>query len=307
MSDFEVEPDKIAELEASMRKDSVDPDAGRPVEAEPVLEQQGSGTEDVEATEGAPELGNAPGIDDILATLPEEARASVKAAYDARVGEFQGTFTQKTQELAEQRKAFDGIGSIEEAQEAKEFYDSLRYDRDFAEDIHSQLSDVLDISPEAVQELETELSSETPYTEQADPEMEALRKEISDMREGLADEREQAQYEAEHTALSSRLSTEEAQVRVDHPDWSDDMIETVYNIGSSAGVNIDLNQAAEQLAAVEQSALARYLEGKTGDKPPSLAGGAGDGHIPTPAPQTLDEGHDKARELWRAMKADQAG
>ena len=68
-----------------------------------------------------------------------------------------------------------------------------------------------------------------------------------------------------------------------------------------------MNQAAEQLAAVEQSALARYLEGKTGDKPPSLAGGAGDGHIPTPAPQTLDEGHDKARELWRAMKADQAG
>jgi hypothetical protein len=314
--DFTVDPESIAKLEAAMRRDEAAERGETPAAApSPGETQQGAESATSEA-EVAPEgdLGSAPSIDDVLAALPEEHREAVKEAYDARVGQFQGTFTQKTQELAEQRKAYEAIGSPEDALEAKEFYDSIRYDTEFATDIYEQLGEALGVSPAEAQQvaeaaaaanatddygLETE-------TDTVDTGMQALRTEVQQMRAELAAEREQAQFEEQKAALTARIASQEAEVRTAHPDWDDDMIETVYAIGSSSGVDIDLVKSAEQLAATEQAAIARYLEKKTADQTPAVTGGAGEGHVPTEPPESLDAGHVKAQELWRALKADEA-
>jgi hypothetical protein len=306
LSDFSIEPDQIRELAASMDKDA----NSAPIVAAPAVpETQGAegATPETPAAPEVPDLGSVPSFDDVLALIPEKNREAALTAYNARVGEFQGTFTQKTQELAEAKKAYEGLGDLDSAREAMDFYENIQYDAAFAADVHAQLGEALGVSPEdaaaQLQEAAPAATAGQSLGQILDPDVESLRAEIDAMKEEIVEEREMQEYESQHAALSQRLASEEAQVRAAHPGWDDAKIETVYALGSADGVDIDLVASAARLEASDQAAITAWMDSKTSGKPPAVAGGAGEGHIPVEPPDSLADGHKKAIELWNAHKS----
>lgn len=198
-----------------------------------------------------------------LSGLSEEQQIFLRA----REREMQADYTRKTQELAEQRR---------EAEQAVQFLDALNSNPDFAFQVLTQLQQTLasegyQVAPEAYEQ------DEYGFEQQFDP----YQQELTELQNWRA-QMEQDWYEAN---LSAQLDRQIAQIQSQHPDWTQDDLQNIVDLGYST--NGDLMKAADQYQAMNDAILARYIERKGQvNTPAPLPGGQA---VTPPAPLTDDK------------------
>lgn len=222
-----------------------------------------------------PEVPASKSID--ISGLPEEAQIFIRA----REREMQADYTRKTQEAAAARA---------EAEQAMQFINALNSDPQFA--------------LQAYQALETELAQlgylqaqeeEYAYDEygqevEPDPYAEKIA-EIEAWRSQMEDEWLTA-------SLSADLDRQLSVIQSQHPDWSEQDMQSIIDLGFATNGN--LIAAAEQYQAVQDQVLARYLQSKSSVNTPAPlpSGGANVPHTP---PKTEEETRAAAMEIIRAQ------
>jgi hypothetical protein len=192
--------------------------------------------------------------------------------------QLQAAFTKKTQELAEQRKAYEQLGAPEELQQAREFYQSLQ-DPEYLKAFYGELGGVLDelglreeapaasesVAPEAP--APAELPPELAQIAQSDPELAPFLKSVSEMQQRL--DTFEAQQAAREQALAEerQLMSQAAEidrmvqaVREEHPDYGEDDWQAIYD--RSVAFDGDVLKAAELYEADKARILESYLSQK---------------------------------------------
>lgn len=243
--------------------------------------------------------------------LPEELQSGWK--------QLQGSYTRKTQELAEQRKALEGLGDPEELRQAHDFYNSLR-DPEYLKNFYQELGEVVrQLDPESASAAPDEAPAddtppaapEVPADLQAlidrDPDMQPLAQQFAAMRQRLDSfEQQQAQREA---ALAEERQLMDDAAQIDrmvqaaheaHPNWSDDDWQAVYD--RAIAFDGDVTRAAELYAADQDRIIQSYLSQKQAT-PASVAPQAGAGVVSESEPEgpaDLDAGHEAALAYLRA-------
>jgi len=188
----------------------------------------------------------------------------------------QGDYTRKTQELAEQRKALEQLGSPEELQQAREFYQSLQ-DPEYLQAFYSELGGVLDElglseAPAATEDVapppaSAELPPELAQVAQQDPELAPLVEQFSSMRAELDQFRAEQQQREQAMAEERKLMAQAAEidnmvqvVREQHPDYGEDDWQAIYD--RAVAFDGDVLKAAELFEADRSRIIESYLSQK---------------------------------------------
>ncbi len=202
--------------------------------------------------------------------LPDELKPGFK--------QLQAEWTRKTQSLAEQRKALEELGSPEELQQAREFYQSLQ-DPEYLQAFYGELGGVLEelgLSPEQAaavvedqqaQDQSVEPAPELAQLAQTDPELAPFVEKFTAMEQRL-NQFEQQQSEREQAMVQERqLMAEAAEidrmvqaVREDHPEYGDDDWQSIYD--RAVAVDGDVLRAAELYEADKSRIIEGYLSQK---------------------------------------------
>lgn len=205
--------------------------------------------------------------------LPEELQPGWK--------QLQAAFTQRTQELAEQRKQFDGIDAAE-ARQAVELYQALQ-DPNYLVQFHSQLSEALQAqgltAAQADAQAAQELGTTQPQVAQAgdtlaalrsDPELAPLadlvqqsQNDLRQMQQAFAAERQQREVEQMELAIAGELMRQEAVLR--EQGFKDAHITRVKEM--AAFHDGSLLDAAESFKSLREETLTEYLESKQSVEP----------------------------------------
>ena len=239
--------------------------------------------------------------------LPDELKPGFK--------QLQAAFTRKTQELAEQRKQFEGI-DLDEMRQAHDFYNSLR-DPEYLKNFYQELGAVVrELDPEAVPAAEVEQAQETAPAEvpadlqsliDRDPDLQPLAQQFSAMQQRLdAFEQQQAEREAA-LAEERQLMDDAAQIdrmvqaaREQYPNWVDEDWQAVYD--RAIALDGDVTRAAELYAADQDRIIQSWLAKKQAT-PASVAPAAGAGTISeseTQESMSLDDADKAAQAYLRA-------
>lgn len=208
--------------------------------------------------------------------LPEDLQPGFK--------QLQAAFTRKTQELAEQRKAFESLGEADDLRQAKEFYDSLQ-DPDYLKAFYKELGGVVQemglvddapVAPEpAAEPVAPELPAELRTLAESDPELQPFLDRFSQMEQRLQtfeqaqQEREQAL--ADERALMSQAAEIDRQVqavREQHPEYGDEDWQAIYD--RAVAFDGDVLQAAQAFQADHDRIISSYLAQKQAGPPAPL-------------------------------------
>lgn len=219
--------------------------------------------------ESQPEVPASREID--LSGLPEEAQIFIRA----REREMQSDYTRKTQELAEQRR---------QAEQSLAFVDALNSDPQFAYEVFNRLQGQLAqygyLDQPPVQD-DFGLEDEYGYD---DVEPDPLSREVAELR-AWKDQFETQMYQQQ---LEVQLDRQIADIRSAHPEYNDQDIQDIIQIGFAT--NGDLMAAADAFQGMQDRLLARYLESKGKvTTPAAITGGTGQ-----PVPEDLSGADDKA-------------
>jgi hypothetical protein len=226
----------------------------------------------------------------------------------------QGDYTRKTQELAEQRKALEQLGSPEELQQAREFYQSLQ-DPEYLKAFYGELGGVLDElglreAPAADEDVTpppaVELPPELAQVAQQDPELAPLVEQFTSMQQRL-DKFEKQQAEREQALAEERqLMTQAAEidrmvqvVRTDHPDYGEDDWQAIYD--RAVAFDGDVLKAAELYEADRSRIIEGYLAQK--QTPHQVTPQSGAAVVTEDEPtelKTLDQAQDAAEAFIQA-------
>lgn len=336
----EVTPDMGLDKAADMLHNAMEADkAAEEARTKPAPQVKAEPTE----TEDSSEQTFTASGDIDLNNLPAEARAFV----EAREKEMQADYTRKTQQIAGQRKQFEetfGDISEDEAKEALEVYRGLTSDQDYAVDMAAYLVtemaqagmedelqsmfEAAGLTPaQAAQEAQTQVAAAegqpTPPAEvevpsfEEDPDaalkamLENQANEITALREEMQAERTAATQEREESMFIDNLNKLEIAIRQDNPNYSDQDIESIYQL--SALNDFDLNAAQAQYETIRGRAVKEYLDDKVADQPSAssgatpLPGGSTPTHEPVTAEgMSMDEAHQRAKAIWLSqLEADE--
>jgi len=189
--------------------------------------------------------------------------------------QLQAAFTKKTQELAEERKNYESLGSVEELQQAREFYQSLQ-DPEYLKAFYGELGGVVkELFPEEgaaapetpVAPTAPELSPELAQIAETDPELAPFLKTVSEMQQRLDQfeaqqtQREQAlEQERQLMAQAAEIDNMVQAVREDHPEYGEDDWQAIYD--RAVAFDGDVLQAAERYQADKDRILSDYLASK---------------------------------------------
>ncbi len=202
--------------------------------------------------------------------LPDELKPGFK--------QLQAEWTRKTQSLAEERKALEELGSVEELQQAREFYQSLQ-DPEYLQAFYGELGGVLEelgLSPQeaaaVVESVEAppavpEPSPELATLAQTDPELAPFVEKFTAMEQRL-NQFEQQQAEREQALAKERQLMAEAQeidhmvqaVREDHPEYGDDDWQAIYD--RAVAYDGDVLQAADRYEADKARIIEQWTAAK---------------------------------------------
>jgi hypothetical protein len=187
----------------------------------------------------------------------------------------QGDYTRKTQELAEQRKALEALGSPEELQQAQEFFQSLQ-DPEYLQAFYGELGGVLDelglreaapAADETVAPPALELPPELAQLGQTDPELAPLVDQFQQMRSELDSFRQEQQQREQAMAEERQLMDQAAEidrmvqaVREDNPNYGDDDWQAIYD--RAVAFDGDVLKAAELYANDRSRIIEGYLSQK---------------------------------------------
>lgn len=240
-------------------------------------------------------------------TLPEELRPWYQS--------MQADYTRKTQQLAEQRKALEGIADPEEARIAVDLLHTLGTPEG-ALSFHQLLSEQLqslgltpaEADAAATQQMQQPYQEPTVPSFDDDPEAalkahyDSLSQEVQTMRAQLEAERQQAQAEQAYYTLAAEIQRQEAMVRESNPHYSDADLNAIYEIAPSFGGN--LVQAANRYEEIVSNRVSQILNSKaatvqeTGIQPLGTPG-----HAQEPRHfETLDQADAAAREYLRQLE-----
>lgn len=185
----------------------------------------------------------------------------------------QASYTQRQQELAEQRKQLESFGNIEQVQQAVEFVNSLSDPQNLVQ-LHTELSEYLQqagytkadadaAAASAIQEQQaTEIQQESDYGF-SDPEVAQLKNELADMRawrDNLESAQEQARIEVELQRIENVLRQDR--------NYNDADISRVYNLSYAYGA--DLVAAADAYDSMKNDLIRSYIDTKA-EAPTSIA------------------------------------
>lgn len=267
------EQEAVAALQAAAREDGFDTseDAKIAAAAPPSQEQVAQATpEEGQVEEGTTEAA----AEDTFTRLdPNSLPQDVRPYYDSMLADYR----RKTQEVAEQRRAYEAIeqyGGAEVAQQALEWVASLQNPEN-AMALHRELSAALQAQgytlaqadAAASQEVQRQASAEVDdeFDTVRDPRVDELQQELQAMRQWRA-EQEQRQLSL---AMASEYDRQEAEVIRNNPNYDDEDLENVYNLSYATGGN--LLKADQLYKGLQSKVLAGYISQKQA-VPDSIAG-----------------------------------
>jgi hypothetical protein len=213
-----------------------------------------------------------------ISGLPEEAQLYIRA----RERELTGDYTRKTQEIAAQRQ---------EAAQAMQFLEALNSDPEFAFQVLNHLQSNLASAGYQVAPEETEQYDE--YGQPVGPDPYA--QEINE----LQNWRGQMEEQWLEANLSAQLDRQLSVVQQQHPDWTQDDLQEVIDLGFAT--NGDLMAAAQQYQAVQDRALTRYLEKKGSVNTPAAVPPGSPAQQEPFQPKTEKELHSAALEYVKGQ------
>lgn len=256
-------------------------------------------------TQSASEVDGATGTDSFtdkfdLNAVPEEYRPYVEQAYKS----FQGDYTRKTQELAEQRKQFEGLDP-ESAREAVQFVELVQTDPNYALAVTQALTEQLQAagySPAQADAMAAQQMQE--FNNGADDGWEdesygAVPPEFQQKLNELEAWKSQQEQLQRQQWWENKLTNDAAAIRAAHPDYTEADMNDIFALSWSTGG--DLQKAQESFEAQRQRIMQSYLQEKA-NVPAGTPPSSGPGVTPT-VPKTMDEGHAMALEHWRQARA----
>jgi hypothetical protein len=269
------------------------------------------GATPAEATpEGTPEQAATAPADSFTRLDPNALPAELRPYYES----MQADYTRKTQEIAPTRQLQSELGLDGDGlRQAAELYNALQDPQQLVE-FYNELSTALQaqgLTPAQAEQAATQHIQDTLTPGGEDPAlMDPEERRLADLEAKLARfeqsqqaEAQQRQNEQRQMYLIAETNRQEAVVREQYPDWTQEDIDATYEMSSFYGGS--LIDAAARLADYTSSKVARILNGKgavasnpaNATLPPALAGvtkplGFGD---------DLEAAHKAALEAARAL------
>lgn len=212
-------------------------------------------------------------------------RDRIEAAYRG----FQGDYTRSKQQIAEDRKLFEGIDP-ERARASLQFVDSLENDPDFAVRVHQELTNALvgqGYSPD-----EASAAAAGALDESFDDgQTSALAKEVNDLKSW----KQNFEQEQRANAMASRIQSQEFAIRQANPDLEQSEIDTIYQLAFAPDIGGDLTKAADAYLGWKNNTIAQYLNSKT-EVPAAAPPVTGHSEEPIEAPTDMKSAGRAARE-----------
>jgi hypothetical protein len=165
----------------------------------------------------------------------------------------------------------------------------------------------------AAQQMGTQQQAADPYQALEalgeDPELaplrgafDAMKGELDQLRSSIAQERAQAQAEAEHQALIGELQRMESVIRTSRPDYQEQDIDAIYELSSF--YDGDLLKAQQRYENIVGERVQRYLasKGSVASAPANQPVGDGTATTAQPgdAPKTLEDARKEAEAFLKA-------
>jgi len=190
--------------------------------------------------------------------------------------QLQAAFTQKTQEVAEQRRQFEALGAIDDVQQAIELASRINDPANWLQ-LHQELSQAMQqygiapvppapgvepVAPETAAPALDLSGIEDPELAPFVQALQATQAELQQLKSERQQEQANAAAEFQRQAFLGELQRQENAIRGAHPDWGDDKIEAVYEMSSFYGGN--LAQAATRLESLLHAERELYLAQKSG-------------------------------------------
>lgn len=238
------------------------------------------------STEVAPGTTGTP--DSFTGLDPNSLPAELQESYRR----MQADYTRKTQEIAEQRKSFDGIDPTR-ARQSLDFIEALETDPNFVVTVHAQLTQALQeagMSPQqasahAAEAIQNE--SSLGGGEETDPDS-GLAKEVADLRQW----KEQQEAQQHESNLAAHLQRQEMGIRQADPSLQEAEIDRIYELAFAHGG--DLVKAHASYSQWKNDVLGSYIDRKA--EVPNVGVPDSTGFAQTPRSSfTFDEGHDAAK------------
>jgi uncharacterized protein (DUF3084 family) len=211
------------------------------------------------------------------------ARERIETAYRS----MNGDYTRKTQELAEQRKAFEGLDP-HAAREAYEFVSALQSDRDFALQVHKELSGALEsagLTPvQAQAEATRQIVSAT--ESELDPSDPVVR-ELNELKQW----RQQQDMELQRRDMIREIERQDSAIRRSNPSYADEDMEVIYKLAASTSGDLF---AAQEYFEKEKSRIVNSYQASKASVPTGTAPVSGSVNSETPLRLTNMEDAHKA-------------
>lgn len=242
--------------------------------------------------------------------LPQELQPYYKS--------MQADYVRKTQEVAEARKALEGITDPDEARVALELLHSLGTPEGMLSfhQLLSQNLQTMGLSPAQADAAATQQIQggmvEAPALPsfEDDPEaalkaqFDGLQGQVAQLQSQLEAERVAAQQESAYYALAGEISRQEALVRQSNPHYTDEHMNAVFNLAPSFGGN--LLEAQRAFEEIRSAAVADVLNSKAQALTDTGVQAIGTvGHAETPVHYgSLEQAHEAATEKLRQILAE---
>lgn len=232
-------------------------------------------------------VGDNPDVESFTGFDPNNLPEDLQAVYKS----MQADYTRKTQDLAEVRRYNDSLTEMgvdpNDAIQMVSFFQEMQANPQLAVEYLSALQ--AQGEPDTIQSGYTEDYTSNNSYDGLPPE---LANELNAMREF----RNQYMADQQQASIMAELEYEEQAIRVANPHYTDDDLESIYNLAYATGG--DLKAAADQYHAIQQRLLGGYLESK---QAPMGATPVPTGPSNTPPQQfkSLDEAHKAAMEAIR--------
>lgn len=219
-------------------------------EQAPQTTESVSTSESVEQPEGKPE-GLFYDVD------PEQLSPEMRKMFDG----MQSSYTQKNQELAEQRKQYDELGDVERIKQSLQFVDSLQDPSNLVQ-LHGELSEYLqqagltkaEADQAATSKIQEDSANADPFAEETveDP----FRQELDELKQF----KERYEQEKLTNDIEASLTRQENMIRQQNPTYTDNDVQTIYQWSYAYGGDL---MAAQQAFEGERNRIIQaYTETK---------------------------------------------
>lgn len=233
--------------------------------------------------------------------------------------QLQADYTRKTQQIAEQRKAYEAFGETDPTQalEALQFVQALQSDPNVAQQVHAELTQALmaaGLSPSQafatasnqmqgnqdqpqLQPQDPNVWSEDELEFGTDPQVMQKLNQFEQFMQSYENDRAEQQRMFE-------IQRQDSAIRHAHPEYTDQDMKRIYELSSWHG---DLFSAEKEWASIRSDIVAGFLNDKKNVPAAGPRGGGGSAQVPPEGFHTLDDPNlDKAvMEYLRNVEANE--